>query len=131
MMMDFTARDVLDDLDDDARQRGAFFPDLDSGYDYHVDQRLTAYADRTQWVIVIEQLSVNPRSWGVGGVHTNLYYHGTGIVLPPQPGWAKAAVQSLTVIENGAGEPLLQSGCSEEINLSATDIRIRGKSALI
>ena len=80
------ASDVLADLDDDAQGRAAaFFPDFDHGYNYHVDARLSAYGDGSRWVIVIEQLAVNPRSGQVAGVSTNLYYHGNAITLPPQP----------------------------------------------
>jgi hypothetical protein len=67
MAATFTARDILDELDDAASpRRAAFFPDFDHPYNYHVDQRLTAYADADRRVIVIEQLAVNPRSGGVG-----------------------------------------------------------------
>src|SRR5688500_5718124 len=95
------ASDVLSDLDEDARERPAFFPDFDHGYNYHVDARLSAYSDGARWVIVIEQLAVNPRGGGVGGVITNLYYHGNAVSLPPQPGWDEQAVQSLFPLEDG------------------------------
>jgi hypothetical protein len=36
----YTARDVLELLDHDARQSPAFFPDFDHGCYYHVDGRL-------------------------------------------------------------------------------------------
>jgi len=36
-------RDILDDLDADAQQDPAFFPDFDHGYYYHVDARLSAF----------------------------------------------------------------------------------------
>jgi hypothetical protein len=128
MAAKFTARDVLDELDDAASpRRAAFFPDLDHPYNYHVDQRLTAYASADRWAIVIEQLAVNPRSWGVGGIHTNLYYHGTGVVLPPQPGWKTVAVQSLFVVEDGPGGPLCAGDSVQDINPAATEVRIRGQ----
>jgi hypothetical protein len=74
---DLTAAEILADLDDDASSHAAFFPDFDHGYHYHVDARLTAYGDGRRWVVVIEQVSVNPRAGGgIGGVHTILYYHG-------------------------------------------------------
>lgn len=125
-MSGFAARDVLDELDADAEpRRAAFFPDFDHGYNYHVDQRLTGYADESQWVIVIEQLSVNPRSCGMG-VHTTLNYHGTGINLSPQPGWQNEPVRSITVLEDGpSGRLVLEDNAS--INLNATDVRIRGQ----
>src|SRR2546430_17614460 len=113
MTREYTARDILDELDYDAGdRRAAFFPDFDHGYNYHVDQRLTAYGDRSRWVIVIEQLAVNPRSWKTG-IHTTVYYHGTGIVLPPQPGWKNVPVQSITVLEDGPSGPLLDGGCQD------------------
>ena len=122
-----TARDVLDELDDHARTEPAFFPDFDHGYNYHVDARLSAYSDRVRWAITIEQLSVNPRSHGLGGIHTHIYYLGPAVALPPQPGWGEHAVQSLSVVDNGPGGPLLQPMSSEEINPAATDVRIRGR----
>src|SRR5262249_43835960 len=74
-----TPRDILDDLDADAQANSAFFPDLDHGYNYQVDARLSAFGDGERWVIAIEQLAVNPRAWGVGGIHTTVYYHGNSI----------------------------------------------------
>jgi hypothetical protein len=127
MGIGLSARDVLEQLDDDARLHSPFFPDFDSGCNYHVDGRLSVYADATHWVIAIEQLAVNPRAWGVGGVHTQIYHHGNAVCLPPQPGWGEHAVLSLDVIENGPSGPLLEGDGSEEINLAATDVRIRGQ----
>jgi hypothetical protein len=74
-------------------------------------------------VIVIEQLAVNPRSWKTG-IHTTVYYHGTGVVLPPQPGWKNVAVQTVTVLEDGPSGPLLNG---EDVNLEVSDVRIRGQ----
>jgi hypothetical protein len=123
----FSARDVLDDLDHDASpRRAAFFPNFDHGYNFHVDQRLSAYADDARWVLVIEQLAVNPRSWKAG-IHTTVYYHGTGIVLPPQPGWKDIPVQRVTVLEDGPSGPLLEADSCQDVNLKATDVTIRGQ----
>ena len=120
-----TARDVLEQLDDDARREAAFFPDFGHGYYYHVDQRLTAYGDDSRWVIVIEHLAVNPRATGLP--QTTLYYHGNAVVLPPQPGWGEQAVQSVHTVEDGPGGPLLDKDYMDEVNLAATDVRIRGE----
>ncbi|HEY2587899.1 MAG TPA: hypothetical protein VGI81_19300 [Tepidisphaeraceae bacterium] len=90
-----TAQDVLDELDEDARAKAAFFPDFEHGYYYHVDARLTAYSDGSRWVITIEQLAVNPRAGAFGGTATNVYYHGNAITLPPQPGWKRHPVLPL------------------------------------
>lgn len=126
-----TARDVLEQLDEDARMRRAFFPDFDHGGTYHVDQRLSAYGgDGEQWVVVIEQLGVNPREWR-GGMRTNLYYHGNAITLPPQEGWGEHAVQSVWPVEAELAGPLFADESEEEINLAATSIRIRGRSVPI
>lgn len=121
------AGDILDELDYDAQKHAAFFPDFDHGYHYHVDARLSAYGDGKRWAVVIEQLAVNPRAGGLGGVRTEVYYHGPSVTLPPQPGWGDHPVQSILVIENGNGEPLLSSDSIQDINLSATDVSIRGQ----
>ena len=127
MSSKLTARDVLDELDDDARREPAFFPDFDHGYNYHVDQRLSAYGDGARWVVVIEQLSVNPRSGAFAGINTTLYYHGNAVELEPQPGWGDKAVHSLSVVEDGPGGPLFKEGDFERIDLKAADVRIRGQ----
>jgi hypothetical protein len=125
MAAEFTSRDVLDQLDEDATgRRAAFFPDFDHGYYYHVDQRLTAYADRSRWVIVIEQLAVNPRAWKTG-ISTTLYYHGSGVELPPaKPGRMEAPEHRITVLEDGPSGPLLEV---DRVRPGAADVRIRGQ----
>jgi hypothetical protein len=121
------ASDVLADLDDDAQGRAAaFFPDFDHGYNYHVDARLSAYGDGSRWVIVIEQLAVNPRSGHVAGVSTNLYYHGNAITLPPQPGWGEHAVQSIGVLEDGPSGRFVDD-TNSVVTPEARDVRIRGQ----
>jgi len=122
-----TARDVLDELDDDARGPGARFLDFDHGYNYHVDQRLSAYGDGARWVVVIEQLCVNPRHGSLGGIMTLVYYHGNAVVLPPQPGWEDQPVQTLAVVEDGPGGPLFEGREFQRVNLNAVDLRIRGR----
>jgi hypothetical protein len=124
----FTARDVLDQLDADARQKAAFFPDLDHGYNYHVDGRLTAYGDPGRWVIVIEQLSVNPRAGcGVGGTAVHLHFHGDYSIDHPQPGWGDKPVITIETITDGPNLPLLQKDSCQEVNLSATEVCIRDR----
>ena len=121
----YTARDVLEQLDDDARQQTGFFPDFDQGYNFHVDARLSAYADAIRWLIIIEQLCVNPRSGEFGGISTTLYYHGNCITLPEQPGWGEHPIQSIDVVSDGPCGPLFSEPISEVIRPDATDIRIR------
>ena len=125
-----SADDVLSQLDDDAREQAAFFPDFDHGYHYHVDARLSAYGDGTRWVVVIEQLSVNPRSGGVAGVHTTLYYHGNVVSLAPQPGWGEHAVQTLTMLEDGPSGPFVDD-TNSVVSPDARDVRIRGQVVAI
>jgi hypothetical protein len=120
------AEDVLSQLDDDAREQPAFFPDFDHGYHYHVDGRLTAYGDGARWVVVIEQLAVNPRGGGVAGVHTTLYYHGNAVILPPQPGWGEHAVQTVIVLEDGPRGPFVDD-TNSVVSPEARDVRIRGE----
>lgn len=127
MSSSISARDVLDELDDDAANHAAFFPDFDHGYYYHVDARLTAYGSDSRWVIAIEQLAVNPRSGVFGGIATTIYYHGNAVSLPPQPGWGDRAVRTIAVVKDGPSGPLLTAGGSEVISPAATDIRIRGE----
>lgn len=119
-----TARDILSDLDHDARSEPAFFPDFGHGYVYHVDARLTAYGDGTRWAIVIEQLGVNPRVMG-GGMHTTLYYHGNCVQLARQPGWSEHDVQTISIIRDGPSGPLMTEPRIDQINLTAKDVRIR------
>ena len=129
MPTQLSPRDVLDALDDDAREEPAFFPDFGHGYNYHVDQRLTAYGDRARWVIVIEQLAVNPRAGGLPD--TTLYYHGNAVVLPPQSGWGDQTVESVYTVADGPSGPLLADNSCQEVNPAATDLRIRGQVAPI
>jgi len=125
MIAAFTARDVLEELDYDAQEKAAFFPDFEHGYHYHVDGRLTVYGDRRRWAVVIEQLSVNPRSGHFAGTMTDLYFHGNCIVLPPQPGWGEYAVKSVEVLADGPSGKLVDE--IETINAEARDVRIRGE----
>jgi hypothetical protein len=125
--LEFTARDVLEELDYDAREKAAFFADFDHGYKYHVDGRLTVYGDARRWAVVIEQLSVNPRAGCFAGLSTTIHYHGNCIELPPQPGWGDEAVKSIAVFQNGPSGPLLDAEFGEQVNLDARDVRIRGQ----
>lgn len=59
-MATFTAREILDQLDECAND--FTFPMLDNGYYYPVDQRLHAYADENRWALIIETLGYNPRA---------------------------------------------------------------------
>ena len=117
---------MLDELDAAAEREATFFPDLGHPYNYHVDARLAAYADASRWAIVIERFAVNPRAW-MAGMHTTLYYHGTGVTLPPQPGWGEQRVRSLVLWDDGPSAPLLLPDSNEEVNLDAADLRIRGE----
>jgi hypothetical protein len=132
MAQQLTAREILEELDHDARTEPAFFPDFDEGGSYHIDARLTAYGDGARWALVIEQLAVNPRDAGnIGGVATTLFYHGNCIQLPPQPGWDGYDVQTVFVIGDGPSAPLIHPPHSEQVNPAATDIRIRGQAVPI
>ena len=124
----FTARDVLEQLDDDARRAAAFFPDFDHGYLHHVGGRLTAYGDADRWVIVIEQLVVNPRAWPaeVGGTMLNLHDHGNAVTLGPEPGRGDRSVRSHHPLAVGSRPLLIGDGCSD-VDLAADDVRIRGE----
>ena len=122
-----TAADVLAELDRAAAgDHGAFFPDFDHGYVYHADARLTAYGDGSRWAVVVEQLGVNPRSWGEGGVHTRLYFHGNAVSLPPQPGWKDLHVLSVEPLAGGPSGPLTGEDV-QSVNLDVRDVRIRGE----
>jgi hypothetical protein len=121
-------RDVLEHLDDDARFRGTFFPDFDNGASYHVDARLNAYADEHRWAIVIEQLHVNPRWGSFAGAGISLCFHGNCVNLSSEPDGGKHDVIYLgALLANGPGGPLLPENYSEQILLTAKDVRVRGQ----
>jgi hypothetical protein len=123
----FSSRDVLEELDDDARLRAAFFPDFGHGYNYHVDARLSAYADTTRWAIVIEQLHVNPRWGSFGGVGISLNFHGNCIDLSSEPNAGRYnLIQVPDLLANGPSGPLLAEAWSDQILLTAKDVRVRG-----
>jgi hypothetical protein len=129
MSNQFSARDVLEQLDDDARLRHAFFPDFDHGYCYHVDARLTAYADESRWAIVIEQLHVNPRWGSFAGVGTSLCFHGNCIDLSAEPDFDKHDIIYLAdLVSNGPSGPLLVESFSEQILPTAKDVLVRGQA---
>jgi hypothetical protein len=111
------------DLKEDNGFDYVFFPDFDNAYSYHVDQRLTAYGNRTRWVLVIEQVAVNPRG---RGIETTLYFHGNAVVLPPQPGWGDRPVKSLYLIEDGANGPVFDLG--DWVADGVSHVRIRGEA---
>jgi hypothetical protein len=124
----FSARDVLDELDDDARLKHAFFPDFGHGYNYHVDARLTAYGDESRWAIVIEQLHVNPRWGSFAGTGTLLCFHGNCIDLSAESDGGKHKWITLAdLMADGPSGPLLPDTWSHEVLLSAKDVRVRGQ----
>jgi len=128
MPVGFTARDILEQLDEDASRRAAFFPDFDHGYNYHVDARLSAYADASRWAVVIEQLSVNPRWGSFAGTGTSLCFHGSGVDLSTEPETGKYDQLMLpNIVSDGPSGPLLKESWSDEICPNTRDIRIRGQ----
>jgi hypothetical protein len=123
----FTERDVLDQLDDDARMNAAFFPDFDHGYCYHVDARLSAYGDRTRWAVVIEQLHVNPRWGSFAGVGVSLSFHGNCLEFAADDRAAKHSWLTIpNILSDGPSGPLLTDSFSEQILLSTKDVAVRG-----
>jgi hypothetical protein len=123
-MPDLTRDGILRRLDPklDESVEYVFFPDFDHGYHYHVDQRLSAYGDGLRWVIVIEQVSVNPRGQGI---ETTLYFHGNAVVLPSQPGWGDHPIKTLSLVEDGPSGPL--PGLDDWASSGVDNIRIRGE----
>lgn len=68
--------EVLDDAAEDFQ-----FPMLDNGHFYIVDARLSAFADDSRWALLIEIISVNPRSWSFDN-----FVYGYGNCLKPSFG---------------------------------------------
>jgi hypothetical protein len=59
----FTAKDVVDQLDNCIMDEPYwFFMDLQNGYFYTANSRLTLYADESRWAIVFEKNGYNNRA---------------------------------------------------------------------
>jgi hypothetical protein len=73
-MADFTAKDILKQLDNCADDY--VFPMLDNGYVYLANTQLKAYRDETRWVIIIEVVGYNYRDVGHGRIDNMLHIFG-------------------------------------------------------
>src|SRR2546423_3927218 len=101
---DLKTRDILDELDAAARRHE--FVDLDHGYMYTADARLTVYGDGQRWAIVIEHLGCNPRRGALDGFCNDVHFYGNCLTLPPQPGWGEMKILTIRPVSDGPSAPL-------------------------
>lgn len=73
---DKTVNSILAQLDTAAEHFQ--FPDLGHGYNFAIDARLHAYADRERWALVVETVGYNPRA---GDVIDILYNYGNCLTI--------------------------------------------------
>ncbi|MEM7371750.1 MAG: hypothetical protein AAF587_24250 [Bacteroidota bacterium] len=79
--MSYSAKDILDQLDDCAL--GHSFPMLDNGYVYPITSRLTAYRDQMRWILLIEVFGFNYRGIGLSGISNCLHFFGNCLRFKP------------------------------------------------
>jgi hypothetical protein len=121
----YTPSDILAALDEARPLRRArpCFPQLDEAYVSPVDVRLTAYRDERAWAIVIERLGFNPRGVGHNGITVDLYFYGTGTILPKDRyGYRRTSIH---VTDDGPDGPTFDG--IQDVRPDVRSIRIRGK----
>lgn len=117
----YTAKDILEQLDDATRQ--FTFPMLDNGYLYPVTTRLSAYRNETDWRIVIEVVGFNYRGGSHNGIENGLYIFGSA--LTHKPGLDNANFLHFTTDsdEGNAFDPETES----YLNPAVSSILLRGQ----
>jgi hypothetical protein len=114
----FTAGEILAQLDELARQFR--FPVLDNGYVYPADVRLSAYADRQRWAILIETLGYSYKLGLPGGIGTWIYNFGNCLTRGPGHG------EHIVVLDYEGGEEY-----DSHLPASVREVRIRGQSVAV
>jgi hypothetical protein len=104
----------------DVCAQASAFPNLDHGYIYLADTRLSAYGNRKCWAVIIEILGYNPRATGCEGFADALYCFGN--CLKGQPP-SLSDVGSVYTISDGPNGPLFGQG--NDLNTDAESLRIR------
>jgi hypothetical protein len=120
LQVSFTREDILKDLDNNIYH----FPNLDNGYVYLADVRLSAYRDSARWALVIEVLGATNRDWcDHGGIHNWLYYFGNCIKNGPKPKDADC----LCITQDGPEGPTFEEEYHWCVRDEARTIQIRDK----
>jgi hypothetical protein len=120
----FTVEEILQQLDDCADDFR--FPMLNNAYFFLADVRLSGYADRKRWVLIIETLGYNYRMGLPEGLQNDLSVFGN--CLRDRPGHAEAISP---LIEDDVAQPAFTEDGTSFINDAAQTIRIRGEAVPI
>jgi hypothetical protein len=119
----FTAKDVVDDLDNCIIDEPyCFFMDLQHGYFYTANSRLTLYSDQSRWAIVFEKNGYANRGLRV---EIELNFFGNCLQNLDLEGRYVCNAKWVTLVDLDDLEEIAPD--FEQISLSATSVKVRGK----
>ncbi len=110
---------ILEQLDQ--ATKNFHFPVLDNGYVYLADVRLTAFASRSKWVLIIETLGFSTRLHGAEAFTNALYCYGNDLLEPP----GLSNRRFLFPINDTPADPLFDEEGFKQIRAGAQTITIR------
>lgn len=115
----FSQEDVLNQLD--ASAHTGHFPNLDNGYIYPADTRLSAYGDKIRWAIVIEVLGMDVRSGDHDSIENRVYCFGN--CLTHVSGITSSLILHPTT--DGPDGPTFTEHNAWQVSTEAQTVRIR------
>lgn len=130
MSRSYTTKDILNHLDDCVMENPLWtFMDLEHGYFYTANSRLSLFASDTQWAIVFEMSGFANRSCAI---LLELNYFGNCLINLETGGENNAYTYNAKHFElvNRAALKEIESGF-EQVSSTATHVKLRGESVAI
>jgi len=121
--MNFTKKDILDQMDREAEDYNFPLYLGDEDYVFHMDGRIHAFCDEKRWAVLIEHLCYNPRGGEIDGVNIRIFAYGNCLLKPA--GWDP--LSDLKIFSYVPEKHHLYDSYFEEVPNEAVAVKIRDK----